>query len=121
MDPEFYTVGERLGQGLREDEDAVLIVNVGGGLGHDLEEFRAKHASLAGRLVLQNRPEVIEQITSINPGLVPMAHDFFTPQPVMGARAYYLHSVLHDWDDEKSRRILSRLGLAMQLFQDSHQ
>ncbi|KAG6354382.1 hypothetical protein INS49_004399 [Diaporthe citri] len=29
-------------------------------------------------------------------------HDFFTPQPVKGARAYFTRSVLHDWPDEQS-------------------
>lgn len=42
-----------------------------------------------------------------------MAHDFFTPQPVKGARAYYLHSVLHDWNDDDCVRILEALKPAM--------
>lgn len=30
-----------------------------------------------------------------------------------GARAYYLHSVLHDWSDEKCQQILARVTAAM--------
>ena len=42
-----------------------------------------------------------------------MPHDFFTPQPVIGARAYFLHSILHNWPDEKARDVLTNLKPAM--------
>ena len=42
-----------------------------------------------------------------------MPHDFFTPQPVHGARAYYLHSVLHDWPDLNASQILDNLRPAL--------
>lgn len=40
-------------------------------------------------------------------------HDFFTPQPIKGARAYFMRSVLHDWPDEQCRKILGHLKDAM--------
>ncbi|KAF2681602.1 S-adenosyl-L-methionine-dependent methyltransferase [Lentithecium fluviatile CBS 122367] len=43
----------------------------------------------------------------------PMAHDFFTPQPIMGTRAYYLRNILHDWGDEKCLIILLNKAAAM--------
>lgn len=33
--------------------------------------------------------------------------------PCVGARAYYLHGVLHDWSDEPARKILEMLKPAM--------
>ncbi len=33
---------------------------------------------------------------------------------MLGARAYYLHSVLHDWTDERCREILRQLIPAME-------
>ncbi|KAI8947771.1 hypothetical protein F4801DRAFT_582106 [Xylaria longipes] len=33
-------------------------------------------------------------------------YDFFTPQPIKGARTSYMHGVLHDWSDEPARKIL---------------
>ncbi len=33
---------------------------------------------------------------------------------IAGARAYYLHSVLHDWPDEQCRQILRKLKQAME-------
>lgn len=41
-------------------------------------------------------------------------HDFFTPQPVKGARAYFMHSILHDWPDDRCRDILVNLKGAME-------
>ena len=54
MDPGFYPLEERLVSGCRHGIGEVLLVDVGGGLGHDLEEFRHKCASLIEerRLVL---------------------------------------------------------------------
>ncbi|KAL2827290.1 S-adenosyl-L-methionine-dependent methyltransferase [Aspergillus pseudoustus] len=125
MDPGFYPVAS-LTQGVGPtgtigDED-VLLVDVGGGVGHDLSEFRRKWPDLPGRLVLQDLGEVIEQARAMNRatdagaqgGIEAVVHDFFTEQPVKGARAYYMHSVLHDWTDADCRRILSNLVPALQ-------
>lgn len=74
---------ERLGPDAEYDnEDAVLLVDVGGGLVHDLEELKAKYPGLQGRLVLQDQPEVIAQISKASDGIELTAHGFFTPQPV---------------------------------------
>lgn len=40
-------------------------------------------------------------------------HDFFTPQPISGSRAYLLHYILRDWPDEKALEILAHLKEAM--------
>lgn len=42
-----------------------------------------------------------------------MAHNMFTPQPIKGARAYYMRSVLHDWPDHKVLEILEQLKVVM--------
>ena len=111
MDEGFYPVVERLGG---VDADEVLLVDMGGATGHDLADFRSKHPNLTGRLILQDR---IGNISSIKPGERPgiecEVHDFFTPQPVRGAKAYYMHSVLHDWGDEDSLKILTHLKEAL--------
>ncbi|KAL5046572.1 hypothetical protein BDW71DRAFT_197504 [Aspergillus fruticulosus] len=79
--------------------------------------FRRKWPDIPGRLILQDLPEVIEQAKWQNQAtqkaIEPMSHDFFTEQPVKGARAYYMHSVLNDWADADCRRILSNLVPAM--------
>lgn len=49
----------------------------------------------------------------INQGVKSMANDFFTPQPLKGAKAYYLRQVLHDCPTEQCKQILSNLKAAM--------
>lgn len=56
MDEGVYPVEERLVSGAREGEGEVFVVDVGGGLGHDLEELRGKLKRFPGRLVLQDQP-----------------------------------------------------------------
>ena len=85
MDEGFYPLEGRLGLDAEDgDKDVVLLVDVGGGLGHDLEELKLKHPGLQGRLVLQDQPEVIAQISKASNGIELTAHDFFTPQSVKG-------------------------------------
>lgn len=112
----FYPVTEQLITGFDASSSAndVLLVDVGGGKGHDLAGFAAQYrASCSGRLILQDREPVIAEVVAASVGRdLPFdvqGHDFFTPQPVQGARAYYLHSILHDWNDEQGAEILRNL------------
>lgn len=86
-EPDFYPVAERLAKGFKADDDkgeAVMVVDVGGGMGHDLEEFKSKHPHVPGRLILQERQEVVSQIQGLSSGIKATVHDFFTEQPVKG-------------------------------------
>jgi len=96
-----------------DDDDDVVVVDVGGNIGHDILGFQQKYNLKPGRLVLQDRPEVIA-ITIVDSSIKAMAHDIMTPQPIMHARVYYLHSVLHDFPDAAARQILANLVPAMQ-------
>ncbi|KAI5271725.1 S-adenosyl-L-methionine-dependent methyltransferase [Aureobasidium subglaciale] len=92
--------------------DGPLLVDVGGNIGHDIEKFRKKHLNTAPRLILQDLPAVVETaICADNVRIMP--HNFFEPQPILHARAYYLHSVLHDWSDVNALQILNNLKPAM--------
>jgi hypothetical protein len=85
MDEGFFPVKEKLVEGFEKDaEGAALLVDVGGSVGHDLEEFRRKHPDAPGRLVLQDLPLVISQIEKLDDGIEPMSYDFYTEQPVKG-------------------------------------
>lgn len=81
-DEGFYPVAERIGQ--RLNSEPPLLVDVGGGLGHDLLELRTKHPELSGRLILQDQADVIKQVGNPEKGIELIVHDFFTPQPVKG-------------------------------------
>ena len=99
-----------------EERTAPLIVDVGGSKGHDLVKFKQCYPSLQGRLILQDLPEVIEEAKALGnlDGIEAMAYDFFQPQPIKGAKAYYLHAILHDWPDKQAKQILENQCAAMQ-------
>ena len=85
MDPGFYPVKERLETGSKkDDENSAFLVDIGGGLGHDIEELKAKHPDISGSMVLQDQEAAIVQISKASPGIKLTVHDFFTPQPVKG-------------------------------------
>ncbi|KAL8675918.1 MAG: hypothetical protein Q9186_007506 [Xanthomendoza sp. 1 TL-2023] len=112
MDEDFFPVQESL-RGIERDDQAPLLVDVGGGLGHDAMEFKSKHPDLPGRIIVQDVPDTIERVGPTNQDIEFMSHDFLTPQPIKGARFYYLHYVLHDWTDDKCQIILGELTKAM--------
>ena len=112
-DTGFYPVTEHLIDGFDVNQSNVILVDVGGGLGHDLKELKTRYPSLPGQLILQDREEVISTLDPSSTTFQASAHDFFTPQPVQHARAYYLHSVLHDWSDDDCARILNGLKPAL--------
>ncbi|KAJ8130104.1 hypothetical protein O1611_g3524 [Lasiodiplodia mahajangana] len=94
-----------------------VFVDIGGALGHQCIALRQKHPGLVGRIILQDREETIQQINakpiSDFQGIEAHAYNFFTPQPVKGARAYYLRNILHDWPDDKCVEILGNVKSAM--------
>ncbi|KAI0009686.1 putative sterigmatocystin 8-O-methyltransferase precursor [Xylariaceae sp. FL0662B] len=98
-------------------ESTPLFVDVGGAKGHQCIALRQRFPELPGRIILEDLPDVIEQVKSDPlPGFEDIEvqpHDFFTPQPVKGARAYYLRNILHDWPDHKCKEILNNLKIAM--------
>ncbi|KAK4217301.1 S-adenosyl-L-methionine-dependent methyltransferase [Rhypophila decipiens] len=105
------------------DATRPLLVDIGGGHGLDVTRMLERHCCtgddgdpLLGDLVLQDLPDVValakEKVVSDR--IKVMAHDFFQPQPLKGARAYLLRSVLHDWNDEKAHDILRMTAAAME-------
>ncbi|KAK8087155.1 O-methyltransferase- family 2 [Apiospora phragmitis] len=123
MHPSFYPVQANLIDGADTAADAPFLVDIGGSVGHDLAEFQRYFPVQPGKLILQDLPVVIGQITDLDSSIVRMEHDFLTEQPVKaeltfprettGARAYYMHSVLHDWPDSVCQKILAPLTAAM--------
>ena len=106
---EFFPVEEKL----QVTGSEPLLVDIGSGLGHDLIAFKAKFPSLSGTLIAQDLPAVIQNVKDLPHGIQAKAHDFFTPQPVKGAKAYYLRRVLLDWPDRQAREILRMIKIAM--------
>ncbi|KAL9115201.1 MAG: hypothetical protein Q9227_000995 [Pyrenula ochraceoflavens] len=97
------------------DTDAVLLIDVGGGEGHDVEAFHRRFPHHPGKVLLQDLPPTIDNIKpgQLDPGVICMKHNFFDIQPVQGARAYYFRSVFHDWPDSDCIKIMKQTAAAM--------
>ncbi|KAL4811693.1 O-methyl transferase B [Aspergillus spinulosporus] len=92
--------------------DDILFVDVGGGLGHQCARLRAHYPNLKGRMIVQDRKRVIDARAPTQ-GVEKMVHDIFEPQPILGARVYYMRGVLHDWPDDKCQKVLQNIATAM--------
>ncbi|KAK3332959.1 hydroxyindole O-methyltransferase [Cercophora scortea] len=115
MEGGFYPVRERLVEGCVSSDDdpaAVFLVDIGGSTGHDMVAFQSVYPDAPGRLVVQDLPGVVAG-AKVGGRIELMGHDFFEAQPIQGARAYYMHRVLHDWPDDKCLQILSQVKKAM--------
>lgn len=97
---------------LLNHDNQAIFVDIGGGIGHQSARLRARFPELPGRIIVQDLPEVLNHAPKMQ-GIELMPHNFFEPQPVRGAKAYYLRTVLHDWDDEKASQILRMTADAM--------
>ena len=82
-DGQLYPVKEKLTD--IDTPDGVLIVDVGGGNGHDLEWFHKNHPDLKGRLVLQDLPYITDSVKL--EGIETMGHDFYDEQPIKGTES----------------------------------
>ncbi|KAK5163000.1 uncharacterized protein LTR77_011055 [Saxophila tyrrhenica] len=95
----------------------VMMCDVGGGLGHQCVEFRKYRPDLQGRIItedlelVQNMISNREELSSMDISL--QTHNFMEEQPIKGAKVYYLRNVIHNWNDEPSKTILSQISKAM--------
>ncbi|PCH42449.1 S-adenosyl-L-methionine-dependent methyltransferase [Wolfiporia cocos MD-104 SS10] len=97
------------------------IVDVGGGVGGTSLDLARRFPSL--RFVVDDRPSTIELAQAVWTREYPEAlqsgrvklvpHNFFTEQPINGAKVYFMRAVLHSWPDDQCVTILSHLRAAM--------
>ena len=80
---DFFPFEERIARDFERSDGAVMLVDVGGARGYEIEAIKKKYPSLPGRFVLQDIPATIEQALPV-PGMEPVVHDFFTEQPIKG-------------------------------------
>jgi len=94
-------------------ENEAVFVDIGGGDGSQSIEVQKAH-KLGGRIVMQDRAAVIDKAAKAREaGVETMVYDFFTEQPVKGARAYFIQFILLNWDDGDCVRILASQVPAM--------
>ncbi|ESZ91778.1 hypothetical protein SBOR_7848 [Sclerotinia borealis F-4128] len=100
-------------KGVKSDDETVLVVDIGGGSGHVTKQIMGFIEDIPGKVILQEREELIDAIGHIIPEVTMMKYDFFTPQPIQGAPIYYIRRCLHDWPDNDCVRILKVIAAAM--------
>lgn len=93
------------------------LMDVGGGNGALLAQILKAHSGLRG--VLADLPDVLERAErggvfggTLEGRATMQPCDFFREVPA-GCRAYILKSVIHDWDDERSHKILANCRRAV--------
>jgi hypothetical protein len=86
-----------------------LIADIGGGIGTQLVDILHAHPSCRG--ILFDQPEVVAGAIR-HERVEPIAGDFFKSAPV-GADAYTLRWVVHDWADPEAIVILRNVRRAM--------
>ncbi len=93
-----------------------VLADIGGGNGSNLVEILQAYPEMKG--ILFDLPHVVERARErVEAGGVAdrcelVGGDFFESVPV-GADAYFMRHIIHDWDDEKSRTILANCHAVM--------
>ncbi|RYO96762.1 hypothetical protein DL763_003038 [Monosporascus cannonballus] len=92
--------------------ERALYVNIGGGIGHQCAQFKDRYPDIPGRVILQDLAHSIEKALQ-TPGVENLVHNFFDPQPIKGAKFYFIRGVLHNHPDHKVRQLLENTKAAM--------
>ena len=100
--------------------ETLQLVDIGGGIGHDILGLTKHLPDLHANFILQEAPQVLDNmlaelhaLPAEKQTIQPMPHDFFGVQPVTGAHVYFLGRVLHTWPNSQCRRILAHIKEAM--------
>jgi len=65
-------------------DETVLLIDISGGKSLVSKLIRDLTKEVKGKILLQDRPEVIGDITEELLGVEKMGYDFFAPQPIQG-------------------------------------
>ncbi|KAI1324375.1 S-adenosyl-L-methionine-dependent methyltransferase [Xylariaceae sp. FL0255] len=95
------------------DGSTPLFVDVGGANGHVCQQIRAKYPDWNGRVINQDLQAIRVGLDSPSHAIEHQDYDFFTEQPIKGARIYYLRNILQNWSDAECAQILARVCEAM--------
>ncbi|KAL4961291.1 S-adenosyl-L-methionine-dependent methyltransferase [Aspergillus stella-maris] len=112
----YWDAKHRIFDGVEINPDAPLLVDIGGGVGQDLHLVKKALGHVSkGQLVVEDQASTLENIPEgvYDPDFVYQAHDFFTPQPIKGARIYQMKAVMHDWSDDRAVEILRHTAASM--------
>jgi len=95
---EWFPVKEEILRGFEGGKDDVLLIDMGGAYGHDLEKFLSKFPEAKGHLILQDLPNTIANVTGLSEGIRAMPHNIYSEQPVKGRKNTFFFSWRHGFD-----------------------
>ncbi|KAH8694999.1 hypothetical protein BGW36DRAFT_298705 [Talaromyces proteolyticus] len=95
-----------------EPADRTIFVDINGNIGKQSRSLVGAYPQLAGRVILEDSPETVKFTPPID-GVEKVAHDVFTPQPIKGAKYYYLNAILQTLDDGPAIGLLKNLVPAL--------
>ena len=84
---DWFPIQEQILVGADKNPERALLVDIGGGRGHDLMLFQKRFPDVPGKLVLEDLPSVIDEATPELDacGIQSVKYDFFKePNPVKG-------------------------------------
>jgi hypothetical protein len=82
---EWFPVQERVIDGFQGGDNDVFLVDIAGGRGHDISDFKKKFPNAPGRFVLEDLPLVIDDVQDVDAAVERVKIDFFKDQPVKGS------------------------------------
>ena len=65
------------------EPNKALLIDIGGGFGHQCLAFKARYPNLPGRIILQDIPQTLEHVQPMA-SVEKMVHNFFEPQAIKG-------------------------------------
>ncbi|KAL9621839.1 MAG: hypothetical protein Q9160_003812 [Pyrenula sp. 1 TL-2023] len=90
-----------------------VLVDVGGGVGHQCQALLDMYPQFKGRVILQDLPHVLEHALGTD-GVETMTWDFWSSeQPVKHASFYYMRNICHDFSDQACQTILNHVKRAI--------
>lgn len=111
---DWFPIPEIIFKGYDSSKSPYLFVDVAGGVGHNLGEFRRRFGDeVRGKLALEDQQHAIDDTKDLDPSIERLKYDFFTPNPIKGAKTYFFQSIMHDWPDFDATQILSNTASGM--------
>ncbi|KAF7950188.1 hypothetical protein EAE96_007479 [Botrytis aclada] len=110
---DIYPAMDRLAAGASTDSEVVMMVDVGGGQGHQAIAMKKKFPNLSGRYIVIDLAHGLPVSRDDSIGVEFLVHDFMTEMPVKDARIYYLRYISHDWPQAVLIQILNNIRRAM--------
>lgn len=99
------------------EKERMVLVDVGGGSGQCVEAILKAHPDIpAERCMVQDLGHTLEHARhseTLPRGVQLLEHDFWTPQPIVHAKAYFMRWIIHDYVDSLSVKILKNTAAVM--------